>query len=537
MWRASDDSIYTMKDDLQDQIDSQLKKVAGKQPEAINVDIDNDNFVVRGRKGTFAASQKNPTVGDDTNNTSNNSNSTIKKDEDPEIDIPQGKTFDLSTIELASTPLKNVINPVNKAPAPKSIADLLKLEKEVAKNPPKAVPHQFPQTPEKPKEAQKSTQFFPSSVPRPLNSPIPTETTETTSPEKNIESEVGNLESAKKEDDSIQERVRQSVKNIEYTPRGDSPVVRKLRTLKGDIEEAMQQGKATLVSVAAAESNRRSEIAHKEEQRVANVMTPPKEMTEVSTMPTKAPQRKSSGTGTKILAIIISVLLIAAGSFGVYYLRKNQGTPVVIIENDSIPKAYIPIQYQVPIEVDGHNPSYIRATFDAERRRTSSKLNEIGEALFLTGEKDKARALTSSEFFRTVSMRPPEALERTLDPHFMAGFHRLGENYAFLIFKTDTYDTARAYMIEWESNLEDEIGLFLRSPKDFEYATSSDAIINRRKFKDKVYKNLDTRVLLGKNDEPLFLYTFINRTYLVMVSNPETLTEIVNGLSTRTNTK
>jgi hypothetical protein len=266
-------------------------------------------------------------------------------------------------------------------------------------------------------------------------------------------------------------------------------------------------------------------------------MTPPKEMTEASTMPTKAPQRKSSGAGTKILAIIISVLLIAAGSFGVYYLRKNQGTPVVIIENDSIPKAYIPIQYQVPIEVDGHNPSYIRATFDAERRRTSSKLNEIGEALFLTGEKDKARALTSSEFFRTVSMRPPEALERTLDPHFMAGFHRLGENYAFLIFKTDTYDTARAYMIEWESNLEDEIGLFLRSPKDFEYATSSDAIINRRKFKDKVYKNLDTRVLLGKNDEPLFLYTFINRTYLVMVSNPETLTEIVNGLSTRTNTK
>ena len=71
----------------------------------------------------------------------------------------------------------------------------------------------------------------------------------------------------------------------------------------------------------------------------------------------------------------------------------------------------------------------------------------------------------------------------------MLGIHRYPENQTYLIFKTDSYESAAAGMLSWENNLEEDMGKFLRSPNDFAYASSTDAIINRRVFKDVVIKN------------------------------------------------
>lgn len=523
-----------MSDDLQDQINAQIKAASSRQPEALandeneNINLPNTRATQRpariNNKGIIAIGGKTPIEEED--------------------EIKPLQTFDLSSIEL---PKKEVDfkMPEN---APHSIADLLHLEKEVAKNPPKSSPYVPAGKTAVPDNGtffsqnnnQPTTRFYPSSVPQmntsakasiefkpSTESPINSVPERTNQSSEIIKDEIQNEPTSNNENKDESNHIGDNLKTIDYSPKKEETFIRKLRTLKGDIAEAMQSG-ASLVSIAAAEADKRS----LEVKASATVMPKTEKVPTV---------RGGVGAGTKIMALVLSFLLIGGGAFAVYYLKAKQEEPIVIVDDINIPGPLIPIQFSVPINTDEKNASYLRASFEAERKRNVGKINEVGEVIFLTNNTENPevpeRSITSSEFFGALGMRPPVSLTRTLDPHFMSGFHRFGEIESFLIFKTDTYDVARAGMLEWERTLEDEVGTFLRSPSDFKYATATDATINRRVFTDKVYKNLDTRVMLDDKGDPLFLYSFINRAYLVFVTNPETLSQIVTGLSARKVTK
>lgn len=530
-----------MNDDLQDQINAQILAASSRQKEAISESDDNEINLPnpRGISRPAKISARGGTkIGP----------STPLDDEDGG-DIKPIQTFDLSTIELKETPLIQKLSDN----APKSIADLLHLEKEVAMNPPKfnssyiapgktAVIESGPLF--KLGEKQPKTKFYPSSVPQKNGATIPsspkiypattfseipkviTEVEKTVIQNESTEKEAPLTFSAVPKDQSAEvDDINSRLKTIDYTPKKDSDFIKKLRTFKSDVADAMQAG-ASMVSIAAAEADKRAIEA----KASATVMPNPETKKEKMS-------GNNVGVGVKIMALLLSFTLIGAGAFAVYFLQSKQGEPITIIDDVNVFGPLIPVQFTVPIGVDDRNTSYLRANFDAERKRNTGKINEIGEVLFLTSNTEnpeiKERSITTSEFFTFLGMRPPVSLIRTLNDHFMAGFHRFGEIESFLIFRTDTYDVARSAMLEWENTLEDEVGTFLRSPSDFQYAIATDATINRRKFEDKVYKNIDTRALLDDKGKPLFIYAFINRSHLVFATNPETLPDIITGLSTK----
>lgn len=523
-----------MKDDLQDQINAQITAASKKQPEALS-ENDNEEIVLKNTKSPRPAKI-----------------SPQRTILDEEEEISTGGTFDLSSIEL---PQKAV--PKIESSEIKSIADLLQIEADTAKNPPKKQSNTYESQALNTASSfyktaiQQKTVFFPSSV-KPLHktlskdapldkniAEITTNKTETNTSALNTEiaspadvskvAQGASSVSAKTETSETKpvsqfSNIGGNLKKIELANTQESPILRKLRTLKGDVAEAMQSGKANIVSIAAAEAESRAKQAKELE---AKMITKPKPVSET---------KPRSHLLTNFLAIFLSIALIGGGSFAVYYLNKKQKEPVTIVNDLNLPGPLIPVQFAVPIYIDEKNPSYLRANFEAERKRNNGKVNEMGEVLFLTtntGNADKERAITTEEFFTALQMKPPISLTRTLHPHFMAGFHRFGEVESFLIFNTDTYDVARAGMLEWEKTMEEEVGKFMRTPSDFDYPSDVNSTINPRVFVDKVYKNIDTRTLFNESEKPLLMYAFINRSYLIIATNEETLSEVVAGLSAR----
>lgn len=371
------------------------------------------------------------------------------------------KTVDLDTKEFESV-----------KDHPKTIAQMLSLEAKVAQNPP--------------------------STPRPV---FP-------SPSKNVRPNIPPPGIGK---------VQENLKDISYVS-NESPIVKKLRTFQGDIQEAMLSGKATLTSIAVAESNR----------KVAESRTPKVEERHEST------PKQSSSFGLKFLTLFLGLLLVLSGGFAVWYTKFFNKELLEVVETNDKNAPLITSQFEVPINIDRKNASYIKAAVAAERKRGAGSLNDIGIIYLMRAESSGEKAVNTEEFVQALEMRMPAELLRTLSPNFMLGIHRFPESQSFLIFQTDSYDRARASMLEWESFLEEDVGKLLRSSTDLAYENTSEEATNRRLFKDETIKNQDTRALYNEKGEILFFYTFLkDRQTIIFTTSGETLVEIIGGLSSR----
>ncbi len=461
-----------MKDDLQKLIDSQLQSGKGDSKKSFSK-TEIDNIILTPDETKIPEGNtipKTPPVAE-------------SDDEPVEKEIPTHVVDldeDLGAITSAKIKPKIIQTPHRpevKQDRPKTIADLLSIEANVAKNPP-------------------TTKTRPDS-----SSPYSYENSKENVAPEGID------------------KIKENLKQISYSPKTDSSIIKKLRTLEGDIQEAMRSGKTTLTSFVASEMSQKSMI------------TPPKGA--LNNTDEKIPG-KSSSSIIKIVAVFVGLILLGGGGYALYYILVKEKEPIMTIDLPNGDQPFIPTQFETKISTDKRNSSYIRAAIAAERKQNQNNLNEVGNVLLTKKGLLREENLNTQEFVRALELRMPSELLRTLYSSYMLGLHRFTENQSFIILKTDSYDTARASMLDWEKNLEEDIGKVLRSSGDFEYATSSDSVTNRRVFKDETIKNQDARVLYDENNNFLFLYTFLkDRETIVFTSHPETLAEILSGLSAR----
>jgi hypothetical protein len=347
-------------------------------------------------------------------------------------------------------------------PRPKTIADLLHLEAEVAKNPPKAAPE-------------------------------------------------GTA------------KIREGLKNITVAQKPESSILKRIRTLKSDTEDAMTSGKSTFIGIATAQL-----LQNKKDESSGATLVDPEPIRE-----TEAP--KKSRISFTLIAIFLGLILILTAFGGVGYVLYLRKSPVSEVTDNLTSNSLIPTQFEIVIETNRKNASYLKAAVAAEKKNAPGTLNDLGNISFVVS-KDVTPpvVLTTNDFITTLGMHPPTKLLRTLSPSYMLGIHRFPENQAFLILKTDTYETARDALLEWEStSLEEDVGKLLRSPSDFDFNNASSTVVTLQPFKDMVLKNKDSRVLTNSEGKVLFFYTFIDRSYIVFASDPETLQAVIVGLAGR----
>ncbi|MDO8572824.1 MAG: hypothetical protein Q7S11_03600 [bacterium] len=289
--------------------------------------------------------------------------------------------------------------------------------------------------------------------------------------------------------------------------------IRPLKTYRGDAEEAIQRQKESLASIALREQKKRA--AEKESE----------------TPPTISPENQKR---IMVIAAIV-VGLIAAGG-GIFTLVRYgnfsftstpPGETVVVKINSSTPFIIVP-RYEREVDSTANNSKNTLADTVADEAGKTPESGSITNIALtqvrMQGLPDLVAGksnLPAGVFLSTYFTNAPDVLVRALDDNFMLGIYydTAQKGHAFLIFKTNSFEASFAGMLSWEKTLLQNLGFLIGSKE------------GTGRFKDVVMQNKDTRALLDRAQEPVFIYSFVDRNTLLVAPDKETFGNILDILN------
>jgi hypothetical protein len=335
-------------------------------------------------------------------------------------------------------------------------------------------------------------------------------------------------------------------------PKPEATLVRPLQTYQGDIESVVGDKKVSVVSIAAAEADRR-----------ANLPPQALQAEEIAAHESKPRLLRTLVIGASVL------LLVAAGGIGFYIFAKLQ--PVPIAQQSPAPFILVDDTQSVAITSnDGRSSIMQMLTAARDNLSLSLGLVERLQIVKPTAANDGTlQEVGAPEFLQLLTPKIPPALVRTLEPQMLLGIHSYDQNQMFMIFKTDSYETAYSGMLAWESTMQSDLSpLFTRTPAvragttvtppvvpvlatststtttsvaSSTASTSATATTTSSTpapeqffvgdFTDQVVVNHDARVVLNKDGDILLLWTFLDRSTIVITTNDATLREVISRLS------
>ncbi|HEC32834.1 MAG TPA: hypothetical protein ENI63_01070 [Candidatus Kaiserbacteria bacterium] len=288
--------------------------------------------------------------------------------------------------------------------------------------------------------------------------------------------------------------------------------IKRIRTYKEDIAEAIRSQKASLTSITAAEQGRTS-------------------------IPNDVVQ-KSYTDPKKIAVIIGSILLIVLGIsviifFTLFYEKKD-----VVIEKE-IPSFFF-VEKQKETNITNKSPRKILQKLSAKKEKISLSLGQIAN-LYITKttknvETESTYTVSSKEFLKDIHAQVSDAFLRSLEPSFMVGIHSFNQNQPFIIFKSNSYQNSFRGMLEWENAMYNDLFPFFVKNTDPILKVpinpkTGRKIVLRENFEDKIMQNIDVRALLSVDGDVELLYAFPNQQTLIITTNESTLIELITRLN------
>ena len=310
------------------------------------------------------------------------------------------------------------------------------------------------------------------------------------------------------------------------TPKEERPVVSPLQTYRGDVEQAVGEGKGvSVISIAAAEAERRSKKPLL--QQTKDVI-------------------HDYYRSSAMLAGGAVLVLLAVGALAFVFLRP---TTVSVPGAPNAPFIFVDDTVLVPVPAQSTRDTLMKSLQDANKSVTLS----IGliEWLYVAepaGQDGGApRQLTASALLQMFSPQIPLELLRTLSTTYLIGVHSFEENQPFLLLQVDSYETAYRAMLDWEHTLRaDLLPLFGRNPSprikaDAPVGSPTSTSVGAEPaptqltntgFVDKVVENRDTRAYLNDAGDILLLWTFLGRNIILITTNEFTMREVLSRLNT-----
>lgn len=329
-------------------------------------------------------------------------------------------------------------------------------------------------------------------------------------------------------------------------------MVKPLQTYQGDIESVVGEKNISVVSIAAAEADRRGMSKLQDSQAPVN--------------------QEAGRPWLRTLALVVGgiTLLAVAGGIGLYIYLALQ--PVSVAEQSPAP--FILVDDTKTIELlPGDTRTNIMQTLSAARTGVGLALGLVERLQVVkAGALGELQEVSAAEFLQTLAPRVPPELVRTLEPQMLLGVHSYDENQAFMILKADSYETSYSGMLAWESTMQVDLNpLFERTPavrvrpdpvpvlpapiatssatttsgqatttaaaSSTPVASSTPAAIPsatqfiQGNFVDQVVANRDARVVLGPEGDILLLWVFLDRSTILITTNDATLREVISRLS------
>jgi hypothetical protein len=325
---------------------------------------------------------------------------------------------------------------------------------------------------------------------------------------------------------------------------------RVIRTLEGDVANAIEKKKASALTLALAETERSAQVS-----RISD----------------RAPSQSTAG----LFKILFSLIFIAAGMAGLYYLYSISplapriANPVVSSLSPSILKpdsqTLLAID-SVPLE------NLIRQVRGTRNTASAGGINSIAEIIFTKKDSDFVYRVVTSEAISTLGIGMPDLLARSLSNQWMFGWYKSERADPFIILKNTFFQNAFAGMLDWEETIVDDFAdLFSIATPDFvpitqtntqiatSTATSTTAIGTstasttnsvstttpepavitpppsyffsiKGDFEDKVLKNRDVRIFKSVYGNALLMYSFIDKDTVVITTSEAALEGIIERI-------
>ena len=317
-----------------------------------------------------------------------------------------------------------------------------------------------------------------------------------------------------------------------------------LRTLEGDIEEAVQERNVSTASIVMAEQIK---------------------------------ERRSSNLGKKFLIIFASILLVAIGIGGAYYiyLKSPLSPSAPAAPQAAAVSSIVSPDAQKTLDESGLGSGAAKL---AVENALSNIGNSSGSILqIIPIEKGSAGAesiINTNDFLLGIGLPAPDVLFRSLNSQWMLGtYNDNGAAAPFMILTEDFFQNAYAGMISWEKTMPDDFANIFgyankaagqpavsiayynpitsststlltsssSSSENSSLATSTTppaAYFNiQGSWRDGVIENKDVRAFYQPDETMLILYSFVDNNTIVITTDENALAEIINRLEKQTFTR
>lgn len=219
-----------------------------------------------------------------------------------------------------------------------------------------------------------------------------------------------------------------------------------------------------------------------------------------------------------LLILLPATVALLATAWYLFFKR-----PQPVIPPGSLPKPIILAEDEKEVvvnpDISTDNASKIKKALHSSVPAGENKLVYIPIITVTITEDnlEKKSLIKPKDFFNIFDMIPPTGFYSGIEDRFMLAKFETDQNLPVLILKIKSYDNSFASMIKWENSLVQDF-----SPL-FEINSNSGLDTF---FQDKELKNKDVRIVYNEENEPIFLYSFINRNYLIITTSQVSLEEI-----------
>jgi hypothetical protein len=292
-------------------------------------------------------------------------------------------------------------------------------------------------------------------------------------------------------------------KKSEYKP---NPLLKTLRTFKGDVEEAVNKKNESVVSIASKEEKRKDVVM--QEAKETGRIAPEKEVFK---------EKRGLGFLASGLWLTVGSALIATGliTLGVLYISKSKTEEKQnVVLNKTI------IQYTDKKDVSlgvGFRQDIISSISSA----VSSYNQPVSSVLYLNLLKDKSSVDTET-FLNALFASAPNSLNRSFASDYMLGILSFDTNEPFIILSPENYGAVYSGMLKWEPSMYYDLSPIFKG-----LTNSKFQVKNNYTFSDYTYKNNDVRILRNDNNEIVLIYGFVDKKTLIITANERVFNSLV----------
>lgn len=265
-----------------------------------------------------------------------------------------------------------------------------------------------------------------------------------------------------------------------------------LRTYQGDVAEFIKDKNESVTSIAVKEKEKR-----REKEREQSV----------------AASKKGDGFKINFMALVLSLLLIIAGSLTVFFVMRflQNKEPVVTLKQEIIP-------YNSELSI-------ANVTKDSIATELSNIPKSGGVTAIKLSDTNGKSINTTNILFSFLGVTPPGTINRSLKPEFFFGALSQEESTDyFIIMGVDDFGVAFAGMLDWESNLEKDLS-FITNKQPEVMTDLDDVDTSVALWKDVIIRNKDTRALMSAN-RAIVAYTFLDKNTILITNSLDSIGEI-----------